>query len=83
MNSFDGTVFDSSYNRNQPFDVQIGVGKVIKGWDQGIVDMCVGEKRRLVIPPELGYGSRVRISVMAFPVVEFSNGGCKIRKIFA
>ena len=63
MNSFDGTVFDSSYNRNQPFDVQIGVGKVIKGWDQGIVGMCVGEKRRLVIPPELGYGSRVRISV--------------------
>jgi len=58
LNSFDGTVFDSSYNRNQPFDVQIGVGKVIKGWDQGIVGMCVGEKRRLVIPPELGYGSR-------------------------
>ena len=51
-----------SYERNQPFEVQIGVGKVIKGWDQGIVGMCVDEKRRLVIPPELGYGSRVRIS---------------------
>jgi FK506-binding protein 2 len=51
-----------SYQRNQPFDVQIGVGKVIKGWDQGIVGMCVDEKRRLVIPPELGYGSRVIIS---------------------
>jgi FKBP-type peptidyl-prolyl cis-trans isomerase len=83
LNSFYGSVFDSSYERNKPFNVQIGVGKVIKGWDQGIVGMCVGEKRRLVIPPELGYGSRVRISVMAIRVVEFSNGGCKIRKIFA
>merc|ERR1719369_2670732 len=54
----DGKVFDSSYERNQPFDVQIGVGKVIKGWDQGIVGMCPGEKRQLVIPPELGYGDR-------------------------
>ena len=61
LDSFDGFVFDSSYQRNQPFNVQIGVGKVVKGWDQGIVGMCVGEKRRLVIPPELGYGSRVRI----------------------
>ena len=57
----DGKVFDSSYERNQPFNVQIGVGKVIKGWDQGIVGMCPGEKRQLVIPPELGYGSRVSI----------------------
>ena len=61
LNSFDGFVFDSSYQRNQPFEVQIGVGEVIKGWDKGIVGMCVDEKRRLVIPPELGYGSRVRI----------------------
>ena len=64
MNSFDGNVFDSSYQRNQPFEVQIGVGKVIKGWDQGIVGMCVNEKRRLVIPPELGYGSRVRLHIV-------------------
>ena len=55
----DGTVFDSSYQRNQPFNVQIGVGKVIKGWDQGIIGMCPGEIRQLVIPPELGYGDRV------------------------
>ena len=61
MNSFDGNVFDSSYQRNQPFEEQIGVGKFIDGLDQGIVGMCVDEKRRLVIPPELGYGSRVRI----------------------
>merc|ERR1719361_2086590 len=54
----DGTKFDSSYDRGQPFQVQIGVGKVIKGWDQGIVGMCVGEKRHLIVPPELGYGQR-------------------------
>ena len=57
----DGTVFDSSYQRNQPFNVQIGVGNVIQGWDQGIVGMCPGEKRRLIIPPELAYGQTVKI----------------------
>lgn len=57
-----GEKFDSSYDRNQPLVVPIGVGRVIKGWDQGVVGMCVGEKRRLVIPPELGYGEKVRFS---------------------
>jgi FKBP-type peptidyl-prolyl cis-trans isomerase len=54
----DGAKFDSSLDRNQPFSVQIGVGSVIKGWDQGLIGMKVGGKRRLTIPPELGYGSR-------------------------
>ncbi|CAG0884140.1 unnamed protein product [Darwinula stevensoni] len=52
----DGKEFDSSYKRNQPFSFQIGVGHVIKGWEQGLLDMCIGEKRKLIIPPHLGYG---------------------------
>jgi len=52
----DGTKFDSSVDRKQPFNFQLGVGQVIKGWDQGLTDMCVGEKRKLTVPPSLGYG---------------------------
>lgn len=53
-----GTEFDSSYRRNQPFTFTLGVGQVIQGWDQGVAGMKVGGKRKLTIPPELGYGSR-------------------------
>lgn len=53
-----GTKFDSSYDRKQPFETQIGVGQVIKGWDEGIVGMKVGGKRILIIPPDLGYGAQ-------------------------
>jgi peptidylprolyl isomerase len=53
-----GTKFDSSYDRNVPFTTQIGVGQVIKGWDEGIVGMKVGGKRKLIIPADLGYGQQ-------------------------
>lgn len=54
----DGTQFDSSRDRGQPFKFKIGVGQVIKGWDEGLSTMKVGGRRNLIIPPELGYGSR-------------------------
>ena len=54
----DGTKFDSSYDRGEPFSFQIGLRQVIKGWETGIIGMKVGGKRTLIIPPELGYGER-------------------------
>ncbi|KAL6716663.1 Peptidyl-prolyl cis-trans isomerase fpr2 [Lecanora helva] len=53
-----GAEFDASYNRNQPLTFTVGQGQVIKGWDEGLLEMCVGDKRKLVIPPEFGYGER-------------------------
>lgn len=52
----DGTKFDSSVDRNEPFETKIGVGHVIQGWDMGVVGMKKGEKRKLTIPSQFGYG---------------------------
>lgn len=54
----DGTKFDSSHDRASPFSFKLGAGRVIKGWDEGVAGMKIGGKRKLTIPPQLGYGAR-------------------------
>ena len=54
----DGSKFDSSRDRNQPFSFRIGAGQVIQGWDEGLATMKIGGKRKLIVPPQLGYGDR-------------------------
>jgi peptidylprolyl isomerase len=66
-----GTKFDSSYDRNQPFVTQIGVGQVIKGWDEGIIGMKIGGKRKLIVPPNLGYGAQAVGTIPANSILIF------------
>lgn len=67
----DGSVFDSSVEKNKPFKFKIGIGQVIKGWDEGVMGMQVGGKRKLIIPAELGYGDRAAGKIPANSVLIF------------
>ncbi|EKG15539.1 hypothetical protein MPH_07279 [Macrophomina phaseolina MS6] len=69
----DGSEFDASYNRKQPLTFTVGRGMVIKGWDQGLLDMCEGEKRKLTIQPEWAYGSRNMGPIPANSVLIFET----------
>lgn len=66
-----GTQFDSSYDRGQPFSFDLGAGDVISGWDEGVVGMKVGGKRKLVIPPDMAYGARALPGIPANSTLVF------------
>ncbi|CAH2448940.1 Peptidyl-prolyl cis-trans isomerase [Komagataella phaffii CBS 7435] len=76
----DGTIFDSSYERDQPLEFVLGSGQVIRGWDQGLQNMCIGEQRKLTIPPDLGYGSRGIGPIPANAVLVFKAELVDIKK---
>lgn len=75
----DGTKFDSSKDRNEPFEVQIGAGYVIRGWDMGIPGMKVGGKRKLTIPYELAYGKYGTDGIPGFATLIFEIELLKIK----
>src|SRR5258708_6328144 len=76
----DGTKFDSSYDRNQPFETKIGVGYVIRGWDEGIPGMKTGGKRKLTIPYPLGYGKYGTGGIPGFATLIFEVELVQIKK---
>lgn len=69
----DNSQFDASYDRGSPLTFKLGSGQVIKGWDQGLTEMCIGEKRRLTIAPELAYGDRAVGPIPAGSVLVFET----------
>ena len=77
----DGTVFDSSYDRHQPFSFTIGVGRVIKGWDVGMLGMCPGEARTLTIPANMAYGNRAMGKITAGSTLLFDTELLEIKGV--
>jgi FK506-binding protein 2 len=80
LTNLQGTKFDASYDRNQPLNFVVGRGDVIKGWDEGLLDMCAGDKRKLTIQPIYGYGMRAvgpipANSILIFDVELVKNYG--------
>jgi peptidylprolyl isomerase len=71
QNGQKGAKFDSSVDRGKPFEFPLGVGAVIKGWDEGVGGMKVGGKRTLIIPPDLGYGGNPRTGIPAYSTLIF------------
>ncbi|KAJ8606886.1 hypothetical protein MRB53_040639 [Persea americana] len=69
----DGSKFDASYDRGSPLEFHVGKGQVIKGWDEGLLDMCIGERRTLTIQPEYGYGARGMGPIPANSVLIFET----------
>ncbi len=76
-----GKKFDSSVDRGEPFDFPIGTGRVIKGWDEGVMSMKVGGKRKLLIPPDLGYGSAAQAALFRPTPLCSSRSSCSRFKI--
>ncbi|KAF2103059.1 putative FKBP-type peptidyl-prolyl isomerase [Rhizodiscina lignyota] len=77
----DGSEFDASYNRGTPLSFHVGNGQVIKGWDEGLLEMCPGEKRKLTIQPEWGYGERGMGPIPANSVLIFETELVKIHGV--
>src|SRR5262245_4048668 len=71
QNGQKGAKFDSSADRGKPFEFPLGMGAVIKGWDEGVATMKVGGKRTLIIPPDLGYGGNARTGIPAYSTLIF------------
>ena len=78
----DGTKFDSSVDRDRPFEFTLGIGRVIKGWDEGVASMQVGGKRKLIIPSDLGYGSRSMGTIPPNSILHFDLELIEIKEKF-